>query len=44
MPVERESMTGAQQYPNNLSRRAVLLAGGALLGANVFDGGDGFRR
>ena len=28
-------MTDAQKYPSNLSRRAVLIGGGALLGANV---------
>src|SRR5215467_2635228 len=28
-------MTGAQEYPSNPSRRAVLMASGALLGANL---------
>jgi arylsulfatase A-like enzyme len=28
-------MTGSQEYPSNPSRRAVVMAGGALLGANL---------
>jgi arylsulfatase A-like enzyme len=28
-------MTDAQKYPNNSSRRAVVMAGGALLGTNI---------